>query len=186
MKKENILKEVIKNGGLTVDYNLQPITKKSGFMVLLFGMETTVSLNDEELEKKLLEELERKISYILSTNKKNNLYIGFWIDNDILYMDISVLIVNKNNAIKKAIENMQLAIFDLQKNDSLYITYKVYTLYKVENDNLSYIWEAEDIQELSDFLGLESEKAIYKYIDNNINGYTIIIDEVPFFEDLES
>lgn len=48
-------------------------------------------------------------------------YVGTWIDNNILYIDISIKINKLDDAITAGKNNKQLAIYDWAKLDSIYI-----------------------------------------------------------------
>jgi hypothetical protein len=52
---------------------------------------------------------------------ENNAYIGFWLDNNDLYVDLSINIDNLNEAIEIAQKNKQLAIYNCMKGESIYV-----------------------------------------------------------------
>ena len=52
---------------------------------------------------------------------ENNAYIGFWLDNNDLYVDVSINIDNLSEAIKIAQENKQLAIYNCRKGETIYV-----------------------------------------------------------------
>lgn len=60
---------------------------------------------------------------ILETTKKvvNNDFIGFWVDNNFMYIDISMYIEEKNGALKIAKNYNQLAIFEWSTFNSIYL-----------------------------------------------------------------
>lgn len=98
----NIIKKTLKNGGYTdVEY-------KNGYMVSLYGLETKVPIG-EAYSKKTMQLLKkyRKLA------KKYNASLGLWIDKGTLFIDISMNIINKDEAIKAGIDNKQLSIYDI-------------------------------------------------------------------------
>lgn len=118
--------EIIENKGATLDYNLNNFNGDKGFMVSLKGQEVKVNKNDIQGIKK---EIEKKRDFI---GNKKGLYIGLWLDDDIMYIDVSIHIIDYLKALEVARNNDQIAIFDLKKKDSIYLTYlKYYSLYRV-------------------------------------------------------
>lgn len=121
--------EIIKNGGLTINKELKNANLKSGFMVSIIGYEFTTKNIDEAIKK--------GVEYKEVIKNKNNYYIGFWIDNDIIYVDISKKIDNLRDATKTARKNLQKAIYSIKDNKSIYLDYEVkfYSLYKKVYNN---------------------------------------------------
>ena len=128
MKLEDI-KRIIKNGGDTLTSELKKAKLTTGFMVSLEGAESQIKGDDYNAIKKAIEEKQE----IIKDNK--NLFIGLWLDGGIMYVDISININDKVEALEFAKKNKQLAIYDLKNNDSIYLKdynfIKYYTLYKV-------------------------------------------------------
>ena len=98
----SIIKKALKNGGYT------DISYKDGFMVSLYGLETQVPIG-EAYSKKTMQVLRR----YRKLAKKYNGSLGLWIEKGVLFIDISINIINKDEAIKFGIENKQLAIYDI-------------------------------------------------------------------------
>lgn len=131
MKIEDI-KRIIENKGETLTKELKKASIKGGFMVSLEGTETQTQGDDYQAIKKAIEEKQE----IIKDN--NNLYIGLWLDNNIMYIDISINIQDKTEALEFAKYNKQLAIYDIINNNSIYLKdynfIKYYTLYEVIKD----------------------------------------------------
>lgn len=155
--------EIIENEGATLDKNYNNFNSDNGFMVSIKGQEVKTDKNNTEEIKK---EIEKKREFI---GNKKGLYIGLWLDNDIMYIDVSIHIIDYIEALEVARNNDQLAIFDLKKKDSIYLNYlKYYTLYKVikkDNDIIDYklIKQYDKKEEIKEEL-----KASIKTIDNII------------------
>ena len=137
MLNDKIIKKMINNGGATLDYNYDNFSASFGFMVSIKGHEKKIDINDIENIKK---EITKKRELIKT---KKGYYIGLWVENDILYIDISKHIINYNKALEVARNNKQLAIYDLKNDKNIYLNYKkYYTLYKVirnvDNDIIDY------------------------------------------------
>ena len=161
--KNNKIMEIIKNEGATLDYNLKDFKSNNGFMVSIKGQEIKVNKNDIQGIKK---EIEKKRDFI---QDKKGLYIGLWLDNDIMFVDVSIHIIDYLEALEIARKNEQLAIYDLKKKDSIYLNYlKYYTLYRVikkDNEIIDYelIKQYDKKEEIK-----EEIKASFKTIDNII------------------
>ena len=112
MNKQELLQAITANGGATLTSDLKEATLKSGYMVSLEDHELKTSI--ELLDSSLLKEYQ-------TIAKGNNAYIGFWLDNDDLYVDISINIDNINEAIKTAKANKQLAIYNCSKGETIYV-----------------------------------------------------------------
>lgn len=119
---KNIMEEIKENQGGTYNKNLKSINATSGFMVSLQGYERKCR-TDEETEKAIKENME-------IIKGLDSAYLGAWIDEGITYIDISVLVENKEDALELGKINNQLAIYDLKNNKSIYLSY-YYTVYKV-------------------------------------------------------
>ena len=125
MLNNKMIKKIINNGGATLDVNYNNFNASAGYMVSLYGYETKIDVNNIEAIKK---EIENKKEIAQKTKG----YIGLWVENNLLYIDISKYIINYNKALEVARNNKQLAIYDLKNDKSIYLNYKkYYTLYKI-------------------------------------------------------
>ena len=158
------IKRIIENEGATLDYNLNDFKSDRGYIVSLKGQEVKVNKNDIKGIKK---EIEKKREFI---KDKRGLFIGLWVEDDMMYIDVSIHIVNYLRALEVARNNEQKAIYDLKKNDSIYLTYlKYYTLYKVVKDSNDKIIDYELITQYDKKEDIRKElKASCKTIDNII------------------
>ena len=156
--------EIIKNEGATLDCNYNSFNSNIGYMVSLKGQEVKVNKNDIENIKK---EIEKKREFI---KDKKGLYVGLWVDSDIMFIDISIHIIDYMEALEIARNNDQKAIFDLKNKDSIYLTYlKYYTLYKVVKDSDNNIIDYKLIKQYDTKKEIQKElEASIKTIDNII------------------
>lgn len=140
MNKDLLLKYI--ENGVSLDNNLQEITKNNGFMVSIMGMEKTFDPCDlTNIEKTIIDYKNRL---------KASQFIGLWQHDGLVYVDISRHYTNKQDAIKNGILNKQLAIYDLSKNKDILLTKKTYILYKynkIKND-IDYITEFTSIKDM--------------------------------------
>ena len=161
--KSNKIMEIIENGGATLDKNYNNFNSNEGFMVSIKGQEVKIDKNDIQ---GIQREIEKKREFI---KDKEGLYVGLWLDSDIMYVDVSIHIMDYLKALEVARDNDQKAIFDLKNKDSIYLTYlKYYTLYRVikkDNEVIDYklIKQYDKKEEIKEEL-----KASIKTIDNII------------------
>ena len=162
--KDNKIIEIIENKGATLDYNYNNFNSDKGFMVSIKGQEVKVNKNNIEEIKK---EIEKKKEFI---ENKKGLYIGLWLDSDIMYIDVSIHIIDYLEALEIARNNEQLAIYDLKNNDSIYLNYiKYYTLYRVIRNKDNEVIDYKLIKQYDKKEEIQKEiKASIKTIDNII------------------
>jgi len=182
----------IKNG-VTLDRDLQPIKKNNGFMCSIMGYEKTFNY-DDIINNDSLEIIYNDILEYKKILKKDQ-FIGLWYNDGLIYLDISRHYKNKQDAIKNGVKNKQLAIYDLKNNCDIYLTKKVYIIYKynkIKND-IIFINEYTSIKELENATKKKRDTLkhyMIKSIDDPIkellfNKYLIVIDNA-FIKDLES
>ena len=104
---------IIENDGLTLSSDGEIANLKTGYMVSLSGYEKVIK------DIKFLELAQVK-SY-LKKAKRLNAFVGFWVDDGKIYLDLSINISNKKEALKIAKNNKQLAIFDCKKLVSIHL-----------------------------------------------------------------
>lgn len=125
MLLDEIKKDILKNEGATLNNEFKKANLKSGFMVSIMGYEFITNNIDEAIKKGL--------EYKEIIKDKKGYYVGFWIDNNIIYVDISKKIDNLRDATKTAKKNIQKAIYNNKTQKSIYLNYNItyYTLYKI-------------------------------------------------------
>jgi hypothetical protein len=184
MNNKEIIKETLKNGGLTLD-----LKAKKGFMCSIYGMEKTFTIDH-------LEELEKELdNYKRIAKTKKGLYVGLWVNDNIIYLDLSKLYKSKSQAIKKGIENKQKAIYDLEHQKDIEILKDCYIVYKynqLKNDFI-YVKEFYNLKDIIKEYNLKNNKSIYHYITSSIdnvkellnNQYIILKDNLFYNEYME-
>lgn len=185
------IKRIIENGGETLTKELKKASIKGGFMVSLEGTETQTKGDDYQAIKKAIEEKQEIIK------NKSNLYIGLWLDNNIMYIDISINIIDKVEALEFAKYNKQLAIYDLVNNDSIYLKdynfIKYYTLYEVikdKNNNIIDYKIKEQKENINLFKSITASaktllNATYNSIDNIKNDCRLIENRYIIIKDYD-
>lgn len=185
------IKRIIENGGETLTKELKKAELKRGFMVSLEGTETQTQGDDYQAIKKAIEEKQAIIK------DKNNMYIGLWLDSNIMYIDISINIIDKVEALEFAKYNKQLAIYDLENNDSIYLKdynfIKYYTLYEVikdRNNNIIDYKIKEQKENINLFKSIKASaktllNATYNSIDNIKNDSRLIENKYIIIKDYD-
>lgn len=190
MKLEDI-KRIIENKGETLTKELKKADINGGFMVSLEGTETQTKGDDYQAIKKAIEEKQE----IIKDN--NDLYIGLWLDNNIMYIDISINIQDKTEALEFAKYNKQLAIYDIINNNSIYLKdynfIKYYTLYEVikdRNNNIIDYKLKEQKENINIFKSIQASaktllNATYNNIDNIKNDSRLIENKYIIIKDYD-
>ena len=99
-----LLKE---NKGVSYNMVTKEYNPNKGFFVSLPSMETKVSLNSLSVDN-IVTFINRHRTLLQDKTK----FIGGWIDNNIVYLDISEQIENKREAFELGYQHNQLAIYD--------------------------------------------------------------------------
>lgn len=169
------LKEIIKkgiiNGGFTKNAYMEDISEKKGYIVSIEGYEKIYNIDVDiaEIEKDV-------INYINISKNKKHLYVGLWVNDDKIYLDLSKHYKNKEKAVISGINNKQLAIYDIASNKSINLTKNTYILYyynKVKND-IQYIKEYLNIKDLEKDYNI---KNAYNYITEDIDNIKALLKD---------
>lgn len=112
----------IENGGATMNVATGDVPT-SGYVVSMTGIEKTYVLFGNDVVKEIL------ISGAVKMYVKDNddilslpgMYLGSWIDNGVLYIDVSNVIDNEHDALRMAVANKQLAYYDLKNAKTIEI-----------------------------------------------------------------
>ena len=116
-KVDAILK-AIQDGGATWDADLQPIKHRTGYMVSLPKYEVKRKPDDIVGIVETVERLRRTIKEDLLPGIT---YVGLWIDDGIVYIDVSIRETSEAGARALGRLGGQKAIYDLQTGDSIRI-----------------------------------------------------------------
>ena len=151
MELKELINGIICKGGATLDRDLQPIDSKTGYMVSYFETEKTFDLSDIDY---------KEISNLIlkrQADLKENEYLGFWVYQGKLYIDISINILDLKQAKQVGINNNQLSIYDLSNDTSIQIMEEIteYIVYK--NDR--YIKAFDTLKEVAAWLGVTVSSA---------------------------
>lgn len=103
----NFFNDVLFNGGASFNITTGEYNPNKGFFVSVQGRETQVKASQFE-ERDIIEFIEKNHD-LLSTS---NFFLGGWVENNIVYLDVSEQIFDKRTALTQGINRNQLAIFD--------------------------------------------------------------------------
>lgn len=108
----NTYKHTIQNSGGTFTKDGQPVNLTDGYMVGIRGL---VSGMDEDSFNILF----GRVARYENTHHEHDAYVGTWVHENQIYIDLSLHILNLNHAIMIGKLNRQLAIYDLKNNVSI-------------------------------------------------------------------
>lgn len=178
MENDYILSYIDNNGGITLNKEGNKAELKKGYMVSLYGTEYKTE-NKEEVLSKVKE-------YLDSIKDKESLFVGVWLDEGFYYVDFSINIIDKVEALEFGKKNKQISIYDIKQDNYLYIKdynfIKYYTIYEVVRDNEGNITDykietqKDSIKELVDYFKLNIKtikNSIYNELQSN---YGQVID----------
>lgn len=122
MTNNDLLKLINSNGGFTIDLKtgIQP---KSGYCIALCLFEQITEVNND-LDIILSNYIVDHKPMLLNT--LSDYYLGAWVNNGKIYLDVVTIVRNLKVAIRLAKINKQLAIFDLDNQKEIFINNLVY------------------------------------------------------------
>ena len=165
-KIEKIIEYTKKEGGCTFNNKMEILNNLKGYTISIQKFEFKTTLKNIDT---IIKNIKEKIDII---GNRKNLYIGTWLDNGILYIDINKIEKNYTRAIEFAKTQKQLAIFDNVNKKSIYLKKDIiYILYEYiqEIKDIKYIKEFTSKKELCKNTGFYEYSNIKKYVYNEFN-----------------
>lgn len=111
MKNKTLLK-ILKNGGATLNKKGKAVKFKNGYQVSKKDC-YTLSIDN-------INDILKSINGLLATIQ-NDEFCGVWVDSGKCYIDISIKIDNKMQAINEGKKLNQISIFDWSVKDCIYL-----------------------------------------------------------------
>lgn len=109
---KNIIKNILKQGGATLNKQGKKAHFKNGYQV---SKKDCYILDITQLDK-----ITQAISTLLTSIKQNE-YVGIWVDSNKVYIDISIKHANILNALKVGARLNQISIFDWSSKECIYL-----------------------------------------------------------------
>lgn len=108
----NVFNAIQKNGGATYNINTSELNPTDGFIVSLVGFEkiTKVPVDFKEFQEILLSYLTKTV--LDQIGGRDDIYLGFWVEDNKLYIDLSEKIEDRDEAILQGYKRGQLAIYN--------------------------------------------------------------------------
>ena len=174
--------KTITDGGASVSALLEHSQNKKGFMVSLIGTEKAIEKEDYNAFKDAIIEKQGQVKGIKQ-------YIGTWYNTEDgkIYIDISVHYNDKRLAIENGLKNKQLAIYDVENDNSIYLEYpSFYTIYKYNSilNDLIVIAQFETIENVCKFLNIKKSH-FFNNISKNIEELKLINKQYAIFKDVD-
>ena len=121
MNLQKIYSETLKNGGLTYNLDTGEANPKTGYMAGGFAPSDKFPkwqfINGDRLRNFIINNIE----FLLHSDT----YLGTWMDNNMIYIDISANFKNLSEAFEHAKINKEIAIWDCENERNLYIDNKM-------------------------------------------------------------
>lgn len=159
------IKKIIEKGGETLTSNLKVANIAGGYMVSILGYEKTFEYNDTKNINDYILNLQDKIK------DKKGYFIGLWTYENKLYIDVSINIIDKVDALEFGKKNKQISIYNIENgntidiNDYKFITY--YTLYKkLDNGDYIVLKQTEQLEVMIEYLKNYNINYSYKVLTN--------------------
>lgn len=157
MSNDKIIEYIKNNGGITLTDKGEQAKLEKGFMVSLFGTEYKTE-NKREMIEKVNEYLEK------IKDNKEGLFVGVWLEDRTYYVDLSINIIDKVEALEFGKKHKQISVYNIKEDSYLYINdynfKKFYIIYKIIKDRNNII---KDYKIKAQFKKL---KELYRYFLN--------------------
>lgn len=113
-KHFNIISKVHHNGGITVDRAGKEY-KGAGYAVAV-SKDTEIVIREELFSSDMLDRVFKLYAHNL---QRDNVYLGIWKDNGKVYLDLSEVIQDKEQAIEAGKQRKQIAIFSFEDLETI-------------------------------------------------------------------
>lgn len=180
---------ILNRGGASIDFKTGKDTKKQGFIVSVKDTEAII----KNVTSRDIKEVLNEVNEVLKTSvynpevNKNNL-LGFWIENNDLFIDVSkCLKVDLKNIYKvknEAFINNQYAVYNNETGETFRLIIPIYTLYNTSDllgkpsaDTIAtYSQDFYTIADVKKFLGITTdggERFIFESVDDVPEDYNL-------------
>lgn len=112
---------ILYNGGATYSLQTGELNPDAGYMVSLKGHQRIIKPENFKLVKQMEHEIKNYVSDFATCLMNEGNFLGAWIEEGKLYLDVSRKLDSSIQAYTLAIKNQQLAYYDNVKKESVYI-----------------------------------------------------------------
>lgn len=115
-------KSILNNGGGSYNLLNGQLNPTDGFMVSIADHETILKQDwIPQLQYHIASYIKEKAHILCGGLTNQRYFIGAWVENDELYLDVSTKVTTREEAIRIAIDNGQKAYYDNGKQETIYI-----------------------------------------------------------------
>jgi hypothetical protein len=114
----NFKNSIIGTGGATYNLLTGEFNPDRGFMVSIKDHEERSKFNPINLQYTIARYIRTKADLILS-GENQDLFLGAWVDGEDLFLDVSVHIESRQEAIRVGIANEQIAYYDCNLGEAI-------------------------------------------------------------------
>ena len=116
----NFKNAIIGTGGASYNLLTGEFNPTTGFMVSIKDHEERSKFNVNNLQYTIARYIRVKADLLLS-GESEELFLGAWVEDDILVLDVSLHIESREEAIRVAILNNQIAYYDCNIGKEVYL-----------------------------------------------------------------
>ena len=115
-------KSILNNGGASYNLLNGQLNPTDGFMVSIADHETILKNNwVTQLQYHIATYIKDKAHILCGGLTNQRYFIGAWVENDELYLDVSTKVTTREEAERIAKDNGQKAYYDNGKQETIYI-----------------------------------------------------------------
>ena len=115
-------KSILNNGGASYNLLNGQLNPTDGFMVSIADHETILKQNwIPQLQYHIASYIKEKAHILCGGLTNQRYFIGAWVENDELYLDVSTKVTTREEAERIAKDNGQKAYYDNGKQETIYI-----------------------------------------------------------------
>lgn len=116
----NFRNSIINNGGASYNLLNGEFNPDNGYMVSIKDHEQVTRFNTLNLQHEIARYIRIKADILISGLSEDK-FIGAWIDDDNLVLDVSIKVDSLEDALRIGKENEQIAIYDCKNSETIYL-----------------------------------------------------------------
>lgn len=116
----NFKNSIIENGGASYNLLTGEFNPNDGYMVSIPDHELRYTYHKESLQYNIADYIQRKAIILASGITEPNHFVGAWVEDGQLFMDVSIKVNTEEEARELAKNGEQIAYFDNAKKQTVY------------------------------------------------------------------